>query len=157
MLTEINGVLQNGSIKPTSFDMIQQQAATLDQLQRKFGPPPKLSSTNDTKALKVHVKKTLTIRVMNRGVEAATAVLAHHGWHYSQINEVLKPSTISLENWSTNLMADGPAISQTRYHSPISPHTVRYRAAHSRGKTLLALFWFGGLIFVGVSLMLHML
>ncbi|MEM7797202.1 MAG: hypothetical protein AAF579_22450 [Cyanobacteria bacterium P01_C01_bin.118] len=157
MLAEINGVLQNGSIKPASFAMIQQQAATLDQLQRKFGPPPTLSASTDTQTLKVQARKTITIRVMNRGVEAAAAVLTHHGWHYSQINDVLKSPITPLENLGPTLMSEQPATVQTMYHYPLRPQTVRSRSHHSVGKTLLVLFWFGGLIFVGVSLMLHML
>lgn len=159
MLTEINGVLQNGSIKPASFALIQQQATTLDQLQRKFGPPPKLSPTVNTQTIKIHTPKTLTIRVMNRDVEAAAAVLTHHGWHYSQINDVLKPAITSLDNLGSTLIAEQPATAQTMYHYPLHPRprTARYHHPHSVGKTLFALFWFGGLIFVGVSLMLHML
>ncbi|MBT9317141.1 hypothetical protein [Leptothoe spongobia] len=159
MLEEVNGVLQNGSIRPESFQVIQQQTTTLDQLQRKFGPPPKLSPSTDVKLMQVDTSKTLTIRVMNRGVEEAAAVLTHHGWHFSQIHDVLKPSTKPLENLGFALMHDRPAARVIHHHYSLltRPQTLHHKRTNSVAKTLFALFWFGGLIFVGVSLMLHML
>ena len=102
MLTEVNGVLQNGTISSERFARIRQQATTFDQLQRQFGPPPQFSATDETQTVpptvQANLRKTLTIRVMNRGVEEAAAVLTHHGWHYSQIQNVLKPSASPVGN-----------------------------------------------------------
>ncbi|NEQ50747.1 MAG: hypothetical protein F6K11_11525 [Leptolyngbya sp. SIO3F4] len=159
MLTEINGVLRNGAIRPESFQIIQQQATTLEKLQRKFGPPPKLSAPTDIKLMQVDTRKTLTIRVMNRGVEEAAAVLTHHGWHFSQINDVLKPSDKSLESFGLRPINEhsGPGLYRQHYALPKYSHTIRHNQTNSVVRTLFPLFWFGGLIFVGVSLMLHML
>lgn len=160
MLTEVNGVLQNGSISLERFARIRQQATTFDQLQRKFGPPPQLSATDDLQTIQVNLRKTLTIRVMNRGVEEAAAVLTHHGWHYSQIQNVLKPSASPMGNLNVPCISHkNKRIVTLRPSSTVLPHyrTSRPRGKAATGKIVFALFWLGGLVFVIVSLMLHML
>ena len=157
MLNEINGVLQDGYINPESFQVIQEQTTTFDKLQRKFGPPPKLSASNEIKLMQVDTRKTLTIRVMNRGVEEAAAVLTHHGWHFSQIHEVLKSSAQPQEDLGFSLINEPANLQEYYLRLRKRPRTLRHRPPHSIAKNLFALFWFGGLIFVGVSLMLYML
>jgi hypothetical protein len=162
MLAEINGVLQDGNIRPEGFERIQQQATTLDQLQRKFGPPPPLSRSTvtpstDIKLMEVHRNRIPTMRVMNRGVEEATAVLSHHGWHFSQIRSVLKAPATPLDDLSLALIHELQQERQTPtralYHLP--PATPKRTIAAIKASILF--FWFGLVIFIGVSLILHML
>lgn len=157
MLTEINGVLQRGQIPPDHFQDIQDQATALDQLQRKFGPPPAISQSADTRFARTDVSrsltlKPLTIKVMNRGVEEAAAVLSHYGWHGSQIRGVLKPAINPLSNLSFPLLQN----SQGGRSRPSSWSKQR-RPYLSLCKTLIILFWFGSFMFVAISLILHML
>lgn len=167
MLEEINGVLQRGYIRPENFRVIQQQATTFDQLQQKFGPPkPLRTSTADIHLAKINTTKLPRIRVMNRGVEEATAVLIHYGWNTQQIRQVLKGSVNPLDNIGLTLMNDlspnGNRSFANRYrykrsypyHLPVS-NSRNSKAATLR--TLLILFWLGVFAFIGVLLILHML
>lgn len=149
MLAEINGVLRSGYISPTKFQKIQEHAIALEQLQRKFGPPPTLSSSTDTKRLEINITKNRlpVLRVMNRGVEAAAAVLSHHGWHLSQVRNVLKPPATDLDDLSLTFMDNLPGMLH-HYQKPPTNSAV---------STFITLFWCGGLIFLGVSLIFHML
>ncbi len=157
MLAEINGVLQRGQIPPAHFQEIQHQATTLEQLQRKFGPPPAISQSNDARCTRTDISrsltlKPLTIKVMNRGVEEAAAVLSHYGWHGSQIRGVLKPAINPLINLNFTLLPNrqgGRPLS--------SPWSKQRKSYLSLCKTLIILFWVGGFMFVAISLILHML
>ena len=159
ILEEINGVLNNGCISAESFQIIRQQVTNLDRLQRKFAPPSPVSpSFSDIQPAHVNTKRRLTIRVMNRGFEEAAAVLSHHGWTGAQIRHVLKSAIPPFEGASFSRINSVP-IEQNQFS--------RYLYSRSFGpapknrtsvfKTLFAMFWFGALIFLGVSLMLHML
>ena len=149
MLTEINGVLRCGYISPTRFQKIQQHAIALEQLQRKFGPPPTISSSTDAKLLDINITRHRlpVLRVMNRGVEAAAAVLSHHGWHLSQVRNVLKPPSTDLDDLSLTFMDDLPGML----------HHHQQSSKKSAVRTFIMLFWCGGLVFLGVSLIFHML
>lgn len=154
MLIEINGVLHSDPIHPERFQVIQKQATTLAQLQRKFGPPPTLHPSIETKVIDVDILRVPTLKVMNRGVEEAAAVLSHHGWSFSQIRRVLKPTAVPLGNLSFALM---PNVQ-------LEPRKINYqtsqrlkRKSTSVFKTLLIFFGCGGFVFLGVSLILHML
>lgn len=159
ILEEINGVLNHGYISAESFQIIQQQVTNLDRLQRKFAPPaPVSSSVADIQPAQVNTKRRLTIRVMNRGFEEAAAVLRHHGWTGPQIRHVLKSAIPPFPGTSFSL-GNGIPIEQNEfsryvYSRSFSP-TKKKRT--SVFKTLFVMFWFGGLIFLGVSLLLHML
>ncbi|MBX2865135.1 MAG: hypothetical protein KTR27_16405 [Leptolyngbyaceae cyanobacterium MAG.088] len=165
MLPEINGVLQNSDIGPDSFQLIQKHASAFDQLQRKFGPPPTLtpinvSSSTDIKVMEIDTSRLPTMRVMNRGLEEAAAVLSHHGWHFAQIRSVLKTPTTPLENLGLAL------IHELQQKRPIPRRTFQNRPLHkmpprkssvSAFQLFIILFWFGMLIFIGVSLIVHIL
>lgn len=166
MLIEINGVLQSGYIRPGNFRIIQQQATTFDQLQQKFGPPlPASTSTAEIDFENIDTSKLPRIRVMNRGVEEATAVLVHYGWTGSQIRKVLKSTNTPLGNIGFSLLHERYATSHgvNRYFSRI-PHYPYHRAAACQRrskaaaiKTLLIMFGVGVFTFMGVLLILHML
>ena len=153
MLTEINGVLKSGQIPPERFYEIQQQATTLDQLQRKFGPPPTISQAADTRSISVDTSRPLTIKVMNRGVKDAAAVLRHYGWHFSQIRGVLKPAFTAPNNLDT-LLQD---LKRGRHGSLYPWSKSRQRKSTAFLKALIVLFWFGGFMFVAISLILQLL
>ncbi len=163
MLAEINGVLQNGDISPTGFQIIRQQATTLDQLQRQFGPPPALrpapvTSSTDIKLMEVDINRVPTMRVMNRGVEEAAAVLSHHGWHFSQIRRVLKAPETPLGDLGLALIHELQQEYQTpRSNLRKSPQTIPQKPTVSRVQIFVILFWVGLSIFIGVSLILHLL
>ncbi len=161
-LAEINGVLQNGHINPEGFQLIQQQATILDQLQRKFGPPPTVSPatvSTDIKLMEVDIRRMPTLRVMNRGVEEAAAVLSHHGWHFSQIRSVLKAPATPLGDSGLALVHELQQERQTPRHILYQPPPAKpQRQTTVRVfKAFLVLFWLGMLFFIGVSLILHML
>ena len=159
MLGEINGVLHDGYISPEDFQIIQRQVTALDQLQRKFGPPAtSQTSIADVKPAYVNTKKCLTIKVMNRGVEEAAAVLNHHGWTNAQIRGVLKLVVEPFDNNSLALL-NKMWIEQNKLNRYVYPRKLKpaKRKKLYVFKTLFTLFWFGGLIFLGVSLILHML
>ncbi|MEM9265605.1 MAG: hypothetical protein AAGA46_08785 [Cyanobacteria bacterium P01_F01_bin.13] len=159
MLAEINGVLQSGQIQPDSFQTIQQQATKLEQLQRQFGPPPILRRSTDIHHInvdtsRVKFNRTLTIKVMNRGVEDAAAVLSHHGWQFSQIRGVLKPASTPLNNLGFTLLKDFQTDTHLSYSWPKPPQR---KFKFSALKTFAVLFWFGTFVFVAVSFILHLL
>ncbi|MGD1950442.1 MAG: hypothetical protein ACFB14_12455 [Leptolyngbyaceae cyanobacterium] len=84
---------------------------------------------------------------MNRGVEAAAAVLSHHGWHLAQVRNVLKPPATDLNDLSLAFIKDLPGM---LHHYPQPP-------TKSAVSTFIMLFWVGGLVFLGVSLIFHVL
>lgn len=160
MLAEINGVLKNGVIKPDAFQKIQKQATTLEKLQRKFGPPPKLSRSTDVNLMEIDVSRVPTMLVMNRGIEEAASILSHHGWHLSQIHNVLKPPTTPLDDLGFALAHDLQLdhYSNSTRHIPYRPtYLPQQTSTASVIKTFTLLVWLGGLIFIAVSLILHML
>ena len=149
MLTEINGVLRSGCISPAGFRQIQEQAIALEELQRKFGPPPTVGASPDSHVSEITIKRTRppALRVMNRGVEAAAAVLNHYGWQLSQVRSVLKPPVTDLDDLSFALIHDLPSM---------LPHS-RSQSPHSAISNFIMLFWLGGLVFLGISLVFHVL
>ncbi|MDV3347846.1 hypothetical protein QGP82_04010 [Leptothoe sp. LEGE 181152] len=159
MLVEINGVLKNGCISVENFQRIQEQATTLEKLQRKFGPPPKLSRSTEINVTKINIHQRPTLLVMNRGVEEAASILSHHGWHLEQIRSVLKPAIPPLDDIGFALLHD-LQVENHRSHRPrlTPPHpSPRRNAAATTLKAFTLLVWLGGLIFIGVSLILHVL
>lgn len=160
MLREINGVLQTGQIRPENFHSIQQKAVAFVQLQNQFGPPPALTSSTDTQTFDVDTSKLPTIRVMNRGVDAAAAVLRHHGWKCSQIRHVLKPSDSLLNNLSYRLIRDRGAQSDSSFRLPLFSSKSKitlHRKAFSACKRFAILLFLGIGFFLGASLIIHML
>lgn len=158
MLVEINGVLKNGCISVESFQRIQEQATTLEKLQRKFGPPPKLSRSTEVNITKINIHQMPTLLVMNRGVEEAASILSHHGWHLEQIRSVLKPAIPPLDDIGFALLHDLQVEHQRSHRLIPLPHSYPHRnAAATTLKAFTLLVWLGGLIFIGVSLILHVL
>lgn len=168
MLTEINGVLQNGGIGPEGFQLIKQQAMTLAQLQYKFGPPPPVSSTGvspaiDIKPVRSDVYRLPTMRVVNRGVEEAAAVLSHHGWHFSQIRSVLKASQTPLDNLGLALVYElqqqrqAPPLQTLDYSYQVATSQKLKKPAFSAHKVFFILFGVGIFIFMGISLIFYVL
>ena len=149
MRAEINGVLRSGCISPTGFQKIQQQAIALEQMQRKFGPPPMVSPSTSTKLLEIDITNSRlpTLRVMNRGVEAAAAVLNHYNWPLPQVRSVLKSPTTQLDDLSLALIHDLPSVL----------HPCQQQPTKSSVNSFIMRFWVGGLVFLGVSLIFHML
>lgn len=163
MLEEINGVLECGFIRPGNFRIIQQQATTFEQLQQKFSPPstPSSTSTAEISHRNIDTSKLPRIRVRNRGVEEATAVLTHYGWTNSQIRKVLKRNATPLENIGFALTHDEDGYDLSHYSFYRYPyHLAKGSQRYSKAaafKALLSMFWVGVFAFIGFLLILHML
>ncbi|MGD1858294.1 MAG: hypothetical protein ACFB2W_28995 [Leptolyngbyaceae cyanobacterium] len=83
---QINSVLKNTAISFEDFETMQAQSRELDNLQKEFGPPMDSLRTE-------HAEPSQSeIDFLNRGPDAAAAVLQEKGWSGYEISLVIKDS-----------------------------------------------------------------
>ncbi len=83
---QINAVLKNAEISYQEFATIQDQSRKLDELQKFFGSPTDSFFTGHTEP------NESQFDFLNRGPDAAAAVLRNKGWNNTEISLVLQAS-----------------------------------------------------------------
>lgn len=112
---QINAVLKNTDITNDQFLTIQLQSQELDKLQKVFGPPLESLSTGHIES---HPSE---LDFLNRGPDAATAVLQEKGWQGYEISLVLKQTMFQV-------LDETPAAA-VQHNSYTNSHPVTIPAA----------------------------
>ena len=81
---QINAVLKNADVTAQQFEIIQNQSRELDELQKVFGPPVESLAASHAEPAQSELD------FLNRGPDAAAAVLRERGWSRHEISLVIQ-------------------------------------------------------------------
>lgn len=111
---QINAVLKNADITAQQFETIQNQSRELDELQKVFGPPVESLAASHAEPAQSELD------FLNRGPDAASAVLREKGWSRHEVSLVIQEAMFeALEEAAIATAPQTPSYSSAATEPPV--------------------------------------